>query len=1307
MKTMMKLFALGAGFALSLVPVRAAILQVGTNWTGTPYPDVQSAVDAATDGDEIWVEQGTYVLTNTIVINKSLAIYGGFDGAESAREERDWTGQPTIVDGNDVLQPLGGCFHVAGASNATVALDGLIIARGYADRGGGIRNGYAASNTFGDLTVVNCILTNNHGATHAGGIFNDWGDLTVTDTTFTGNYAGNKGGAILNYGHDMTLSNCTIASNRANNGGAVSYPNSAGSPSASNLNVFTDCVFSNNAAASDGGAMLIDGHTVATRCVFVDNVSARYGTIATYADTGYSFSFTNCLFARNTTKYGGALCVNGSAGILGAISFINCTIASNTTVSGGAGGAIYTRKPSTNEYSVFSIRNSIVWGANTASNEIDRSGTTQPLPLVSYSDIDQDGYAGSDGNLHADPLFADPAGGNYRLQAGSPCLNAAADLDAPENDLDNALRPQGDGYDMGAYELAAAAVEALSAEDVSATSAALAGDLTSTGGAPTTVYAYWGADLVDVLPITVDTYIDSFRPTNNYGANGSAKVVASTTPARTLFMLPEDLWTNDVSQIVSATVSFYVWNDSTGDQEFRLYPLTQAFAEGTGAAPADGATWNTRDGSNAWTTAGGDYDAGASVPGAKGMAGVYSNDANGKFFTWNITSLLTNPATRAELQAYGALLDAGTATPQKFASFNSSDKTGYPQAYLPALTLVRANGAPDQSANLGVLPEGAFSNVVENLQPNTSYTFTFMASNAVGSSWAPTPGTFTTLANAPAIENADAGNVTAQSATLNAVLTSDGGLSTKLYYAFGTDPTSWTMTALAGAYPEGNVSVNVSSLTPDATYYYQFMASNAAGIAWAATTNHFTTWAAPGIDAISAEDVSATSAALVGDLTSDGGAPTTVYAYWGENLVQTLPIDTDTYVDYGRPTNNYGASGSAKVVASATPCRTLFTLPADLWTNDAAQIVSATVSFYTWNDSTGDQDFRLYPLTQAFAEGTGAAPADGATWNTRDGSNAWTTAGGDYDAGASVPGVKGMAGVYSNDANGKFFTWDITPLLTNATTRAELQNCGALIDADTASPQRYATFNSSDKTGYPQAYLPFVTLVLANPAPAQSADLGIRAEGAFTNAVGDLQPNASYTFTFMASNAAGAVWAPTPGTFATLAAAPVVENAAAGDVTDLSATLNATLTSDGGLPTKLYYAFGTDPTSWSVAALAGACPEGDVSASVGGLAPGTTYYYRFMASNAVGAVWASVTNSFATTYSATFGEVTFSNGTMTVNLDGLSANATNVVERSFDLESNEWTVVTNVVGSGATNWVDESSSEWTNVPVFYRLRLLK
>ena len=229
----------------------------------------------------------------------------------------------------------------------------------------------------------------------------------------------------------------------------------------------------------------------------------------------------------------------------------------------------------------------------------------------------------------------------------------------------------------------------------------------------------------------------------------------------------------------------------------------------------------------------------------------------------------------------------------------------------------------------------------------------------------------------------------------------------------------------------------------------------------------------------------------------------------------------------------------------------------------------------------------------------------------------------------------------------------------------------------------------------------------ANGAPDQSANLGVLAEGTFTNAVGDLQPNASYTFTFLASNAAGTAWAPASGAFTTLAAAPAIENAAASDVLDQSATLNAALTSDGGLPTFVSYAFGTDPASWSITALSGAQPEGSVTAGVSGLAPATTYYYQFLASNAVGTAWASATNSFTTPYGVSMANVTFSNGTMVIDIDGLSANVTNVIERSFNLEGNDWMVVTNIVGSGAANWIEEPNPEWTNMFVFYRLRLVQ
>ena len=68
-----------------------------------------------------------------------------------------------------------------------------------------------------------------------------------------------------------------------------------------------------------------------------------------------------------------------------------------------------------------------------------------------FSNI-QDGPT-DDGNIDADPLFVDPDEGDYRLQSGSPCIDAA-DPDADiETDFFGTERPQGDGFDIGAHEL--------------------------------------------------------------------------------------------------------------------------------------------------------------------------------------------------------------------------------------------------------------------------------------------------------------------------------------------------------------------------------------------------------------------------------------------------------------------------------------------------------------------------------------------------------------------------------------------------------------------------------------------------------------------------------------------------------------------------------------------------------------------------------------------------------------------------------------------------------------------------------------
>ena len=90
------------------------------------------------------------------------------------------------------------------------------------------------------------------------------------------------------------------------------------------------------------------------------------------------------------------------------------------------------------------ITNCILWGST-------------PYDLVvssaTYSDIGT-GITSETGNISADPMFVDPANGDYHLLGGSPCIdvgsNSAPEL--PDSDKDGNLRVVGVRVDMGAYE---------------------------------------------------------------------------------------------------------------------------------------------------------------------------------------------------------------------------------------------------------------------------------------------------------------------------------------------------------------------------------------------------------------------------------------------------------------------------------------------------------------------------------------------------------------------------------------------------------------------------------------------------------------------------------------------------------------------------------------------------------------------------------------------------------------------------------------------------------------------------------------
>jgi hypothetical protein len=55
-------------------------------------------------------------------------------------------------------------------------------------------------------------------------------------------------------------------------------------------------------------------------------------------------------------------------------------------------------------------------------------------------------------NLTSNPLFVDPAKGNFKLQAGSPAIDTGEALSEVKDDYVGVSRPQGSHYDIGAYE---------------------------------------------------------------------------------------------------------------------------------------------------------------------------------------------------------------------------------------------------------------------------------------------------------------------------------------------------------------------------------------------------------------------------------------------------------------------------------------------------------------------------------------------------------------------------------------------------------------------------------------------------------------------------------------------------------------------------------------------------------------------------------------------------------------------------------------------------------------------------------------
>lgn len=70
------------------------------------------------------------------------------------------------------------------------------------------------------------------------------------------------------------------------------------------------------------------------------------------------------------------------------------------------------------------------------------------VPSYSLTEITQPGGT----NKTGDPLFLDPANGDFTPGLGSPAIDGGNPADAPTVDLDGNVRPAGEAPDMGAFE---------------------------------------------------------------------------------------------------------------------------------------------------------------------------------------------------------------------------------------------------------------------------------------------------------------------------------------------------------------------------------------------------------------------------------------------------------------------------------------------------------------------------------------------------------------------------------------------------------------------------------------------------------------------------------------------------------------------------------------------------------------------------------------------------------------------------------------------------------------------------------------
>ena len=420
---------------------------------------LQTALSKARDGDAIYLAQGTYHGAGgaVITITRTIALYGGWDGAATGVPRRNAVAHRTTLDGESARRVA----HISGPIAPT--LDGLVIA-----------NGDAAG--LGGYTTYDA----------GGGILVETANAIINQCAIVGNSAGSvpgngTGGGIALIGSDARLENNLIISNTAEWGGGVRVISGA--------SVFRHNRFSSNTSGYGGAMYLMWAQALVEGNQFQGN-TGRYGG-ALYL-SGANSTIVGNVIRDNQASFGAGIGINGGSPVVlsgnlildnvadyagGAVRISgndaemrNNIMAGNQAPEGA--GIYFTQAAPVLEHNTFarndggdgvgvyvgpdatvSLTNTILAGQAVGITVTvgSTAKTWSTLWHDNASDWDGAGIIQRHSDRRGDPLFLRPEDGDYHIGAGSAAIDAGVDAGVA-TDIDGDPRPVGVAPDIGADE---------------------------------------------------------------------------------------------------------------------------------------------------------------------------------------------------------------------------------------------------------------------------------------------------------------------------------------------------------------------------------------------------------------------------------------------------------------------------------------------------------------------------------------------------------------------------------------------------------------------------------------------------------------------------------------------------------------------------------------------------------------------------------------------------------------------------------------------------------------------------------------